>query len=366
MLYALAPEHPPTTASRGPARRAGLRVLMATSEWPTPDDPHSVPFLVHQVEFLREAGHEVDVFAFRGAKNPLNYLSARRRLRARLRSGDFDLVHAQFGQAALLALPKQRPLVVTFHGVDILGDRGPDGRLTLPGRLLRRLSRLVARRADAVIIVADHMRPLLPAGVEPHLLPTGVDLDALPRLTAEEARARLGLPLDRRLVLFVGDPENHEKRHPLAEAAVALVPAELRADLVVGWNRPHREIMELMCACDAYVMSSLQEGSPTVVKEALASGLPVVSVPVGDVEVRLRGIDGCVLCADDRPETIATALAEVLRRGERIDAGQAARDLDERVLRDRLVDVYRSVLAPPQPVPSGDGGVGRPSSTSAR
>ena len=50
-----------------------MRVLMITSEWPTPDNPRLVPFIVRQVEFLRKANVSVDVFSFRGAKNPVNY-----------------------------------------------------------------------------------------------------------------------------------------------------------------------------------------------------------------------------------------------------------------------------------------------------
>jgi glycosyltransferase involved in cell wall biosynthesis len=88
----------------------------------------------------------------------------------------------------------------------------------------------------------------------------------------------------------------------------------------------------------------MQEGSPNTVKEALACNLPVVSVRVGDVPVRLRGISGCELCADDHAETIAAALERVLRRGSRIDGRSVMKPLDERVLTQRLIDIYRSVL----------------------
>src|SRR5256885_8077140 len=87
-----------------------------------------------------------------------------------------------------------------------------------------------------------------------------------------------------------------------------------------------------MNACDALVLTSMQEGSPNVVKEALACNLPVVSVPVGDVAQRLRGVEGCELCADDRPETIAAALERVLRRGQRSAGREAVQDLDEGTL----------------------------------
>jgi glycosyltransferase involved in cell wall biosynthesis len=88
----------------------------------------------------------------------------------------------------------------------------------------------------------------------------------------------------------------------------------------------------------------MQEGSPNAVKEALACNLPVVSVPVGDVPLRLKGVKGCELCPDDRPETIAAALERVLQHGERSEGRTAVQDLDERILTERLIDIYRSVL----------------------
>src|SRR6266571_28523 len=140
-------------SSRGVTERP-LRVLIATSEWPSPEFPYTSPFTVQQVEFLRRAGVEVDVFSFRGARKPVNYLKAWKQLRKRLDPSRYDLVHAQHGQAGLLPWPKRLPVVVTFHGSDILGDRDADGRLTLGGRFLQQLCRFEALAADGVIIVS--------------------------------------------------------------------------------------------------------------------------------------------------------------------------------------------------------------------
>jgi hypothetical protein len=89
----------------------------------------------------------------------------------------------------------------------------------------------------------------------------------------------------------------------------------------------------------------MQEGSPNEVKEALAGDLPVVSVPVGDVAEGLGGIAGSEQCANGRAETIAGALELGLRRRERVAGGDAIGHLDEVLLTQRLIELYRSVIS---------------------
>jgi glycosyltransferase involved in cell wall biosynthesis len=330
--------------------KSPIRVLMLTSEWPSPELPHHVPFLLQQIEFLRRAGVEIDVFSFRGARNPINYLRAWRRLRKHLDSKSYDVVHAQFGQSGLLPWPKKLPLVVTFHGCEILGVKDAQGRTTLPGRMMRALCKPVAWGADAVVVVSKQMKKYLPSSVSPHVLPTGVDLDSMPSMPSiQEARRLFDLPQDEKLALFVGNPdmthpEGQRKRYSLAQQAVDLLNQRYPVKLVIGWGYPHNDIIKLMHACDVLVVVSRQEGSPTIVKEALACNLPVVSVIVGDVPERLEGVEGCEICPDDRPETIADALERVLRRGKRIDGQKVMKNLDEQVLAQKMIDIYRSVM----------------------
>jgi glycosyltransferase involved in cell wall biosynthesis len=318
---------------------------MVTCEWPTPGHSLTAHFIKRQADFLRAAGVEVEVFAFKGAKNPFNYLKAWARFRLKSRRGPYDLVHAQFGQSGLLALPKRLPLVVTFRGSDLLGtvsDRS--GRHMWASRIHQRLCRLVARRADARIVVSAHMKAYLPRSVEAEVIPSGLDFEFFRELPRDEARRRLGLPEGERLVLFVGRPTQARKRMWLAERAVEVLNERLPARLVVAWGVAHADVPVYMSACDALIFTSMQEGSPNVVKEALACNLPVVSVPVGDVVERLRGVGGCELCADERPETIAAALERVLRRGGRSDGRESVRGLDERLITDRVIRVYERVL----------------------
>jgi teichuronic acid biosynthesis glycosyltransferase TuaC len=318
-----------------------LRILTITSEWI--DTGHGAPFIARQVEFLRRAGIDVEVFAFRGAKNPINYLKAWRRLRRKLKRERYDLIHAQFGQSGLLALTKRIPLVVTLRGDDILGVNRPGRRPALYGRLLRRLTQFVTLCSDAVIVVADHMRAHVPSSTPVHVIPSGLDLDSFKRLPQTEARQRLGLSEGERLVLFACNPADERKRFDLARRAVEILNARLPAELIVAWGVPHAEIPIYMSACDVFVFTSSQEGSPNVVKEALACDLPVVSVAVGDVRQRLQGVEGCEVCVDERPETIAAALERAFSRGGRIRGREAVQCLDERLLTKKVIDIYWSV-----------------------
>jgi glycosyltransferase involved in cell wall biosynthesis len=116
------------------------------------------------------------------------------------------------------------------------------------------------------------------------------------------------------------------------------------AELIVAWGVPHSDIPAYMNAADALVFTSMQEGSPNVVKEALACGLPVVSVDVGDVAERLDGMEGCQLCPDERPETIAAGLERVLKAGRRLAVTATVTALDEHLQTARLIELYREVL----------------------
>lgn len=318
---------------------------MITTNWPKPNGQGTSHFIKRQAEFLQAAGVNVDVFHFRGKKSVTGYFRAWWALRSKLRSGKYDLVHAQYGHCGLTAFPTRLPLVVTLRGSDILGTVSDDsGRYTLAGKVHQALTRFVAAHADAVVMVSAHMASSLRGAKRTHVIPSGIDFDHFRCVPRAEARGRLGLPPDERLVLFAGNPGQARKRYALAEAAVEILNRRLPARLVVAWNVPHSDIPAYMCGCDALVFTSMQEGSPNVVKEALACNLPVVSVPIGDVAQRIAGLDGCELCVDERPQAIAAALERVLRRGQRIDGRAAVEHLSESEITRQVISVYRSVL----------------------
>ena len=323
---------------------APIRVLMITSEWPTCDRPDSAPFIVRQANFLRSAGLMVDVFAFRGSKKLFNYLRAWFQVRKKLKRDSYDLVHAQWGQSGLLAIPKHCALVVTFRGSDLEGYVDSRGRYTFAGNVLQLLSKAIALVADEIIVVSESLGRRLPKGCKYHVISGGLDLDLFCPTSKVMARQALALPENRRLVLFGGKPDAPVKRYNLAQQALALLAGQWNIDLVVCQKVPHHVMPLYMNACDVLLLTSLHEGSPDIIKEALACNLPIVSVDVGDVRERISGISGCILCNDDRPTTIAAGLVEVLSRKMPINSRDAVKDLDEGVLTKEVIGVYHHAM----------------------
>src|SRR5437667_4394544 len=88
----------------------------------------------------------------------------------------------------------------------------------------------------------------------------------------------------------------------------------------------------------------MYEGWPNVVKEALACNLPVVSVEVRDVAERLSGVEGCTVCSDSEPDRLTAALAAVLQMNKRTEGRTAVRELDETLLAQRMIGIYRLAL----------------------
>jgi glycosyltransferase involved in cell wall biosynthesis len=214
----------------------------------------------------------------------------------------------------------------------------------MAGTVLRLLGQLVARKAEEVIVVSAHLAEYLPQRTY-HVIPSGINPDLFRPIPLEKAREKLNLSLNKRLVLFAANPGNARKRYKLAQEGVALLNASVDAELIVANGVPYETMPLYMNACDVLLLTSMHEGSPNVVKEALACNLPVVSVDVGDVRQRIGPVAGCVVCPDDRPETIAMALEHVLERKGRVNGRSAVQDLDEHLFTQKVIAVYERALA---------------------
>jgi glycosyltransferase involved in cell wall biosynthesis len=317
---------------------------MITPELPSADCPGSMAPTARQIESLREAGVDTAVVDMRGIPK-LKYLQAIPRVRALARS--VDLVHAHFGYCGWLAKLQSRvPIVVSFMGDDLLGTPKATGELEWFSRQMVRLNRRLATFADAVIVKSREMAEVI-APVEPDIIPNGVDLRAFQPRDRHTARRQLGLASESRIVLFPGNPHNPRKGHALAAAAVRCASERLGEEiqLLPLWGIRPDQVATYMNACNAMLLTSLIEGSPNVVKEAMACNLPLVAVPVGDVAELLENVPGYAVCPRDA-NSLGEQLVQTLTSSNAIGGRDAiiSKALDLESIAQRVLAVYRKVL----------------------
>ncbi len=312
--------------------------------------PYYGAYVRSEVEALRRAGVGVDVLAVRGYAGKRHYMrGAGSGLALNRRGGSYDVVHAYYGLMGIIGrLQLRAPLVISFTGGDIQGDRDSSGRMSRSSAVQARVNRAAARLADATTTQNAAMEELLPAQCRArnHVIPTGVDLDRFNRLSRDEARSALGWDPDQPTVIFMADPARRVKNFPLARASVERLRKKIPGlRLRVAGKVAPADVPTWMAAADALVFTSVSEGSPNVIKEAMAAALPTVSTPVGDVPEHFRNVSGCYLCARD-PAALAEGLERAIAHGRAPQAREAIARLDVRQNVRRIIGVYESVVGP--------------------
>lgn len=322
-----------------------IRVLFVTSNWPTPDQPARAPFVAREVRALQEAGVTVDVFVYDGGWSFSNYIRAVRQTRQRIKHQDYDLIHAYFGQCGLVARAQWKlPMVITYAGSDVEGSPSFKGMHRYRHYVLMTISRILSLFADQVIVVSDNLGRKLPRK-DYHVITIALDLDLFRPMDQKEARDKLHLPHDRKLVLWAAKPSNTRKRYELAVEVCRIASKSVDLELVVATERPPEEIPTYMNACDVLLLTSTNEGSPNVIREALACNLPVVSTDVGDVREQIGAFASCAVCDNDDPGTIAAALIRVLQQPGRPILRDAVVNQNYLALGQKVVSVYEKALA---------------------
>jgi glycosyltransferase involved in cell wall biosynthesis len=321
-----------------------MRVLILTAMWPTQDNPAFGSFVRSQVECLRQAGIQLDVLVMQGRFRKLMYPRAIFELRQRLAENPADLVHAHYGLVGMVARSQwQVPVVVTFHGSDVLGGIDREGKTSFLSRAIAWGGRALSHVVDAVIVQSAEMaRKFSTDNV--HIIPHEVDLQTFSPTERDAARRTLGLAPDKKYILFAANPATAVKRFPLAREAVArLKSQDPSAELLVVFKETQPRLALYMSASDALVFPSFQEGSPNIVKQAMACNLPIVATEVGDVRDVIGGTDGCYICEPSARE-FAEKLSKLLESPMRTRGREHVRHFAPPRVAKRLIRVYEDTL----------------------
>jgi teichuronic acid biosynthesis glycosyltransferase TuaC len=303
-------------------------------------------FAHRQVASLQSAGVVCETFLLGSRTSPWVLAKEWRRLRQTIRHFRPDLLHAQYGTmtAFFAAMSARLPLVVTYRGSDLNHAPKTPWARSFAGRML---SQVAALRASQIICVSEQLkRKLWLRRRHAVVIPSAVDTGIFYPRPRDEARAELGWGSLERVVLFNAGGNPAVKRLDLAQAAVDCARrmcGDIRFVVLNGDVSP--EIIPVMMnAADCLLLTSDSEGSPTVVQEALACSLPVVSVDVGDVSQRLEGVCPSRI-VDRNPEDLGRAVTEILTCARRSNGGSKIRNVSCSTVAQQTICVYRSALS---------------------
>lgn len=305
------------------------------------------PFIKEQIEAVAKYEVEYAYYLHQG-KGVIGYLRELPKLRKKIREWKPDVIHAHYGLSCLLANMATRriPVVSTYHGTDINNPK------------VRRLSK-IAIRISAWNIFVSHKNMELAGCIESpnaSLIPCGIDDTLFVPMDKEECRKRLKWRDEsgEKYVLFTKQFTNPIKNYPLAKAVIDEVNSRetrverraQRVELVEFKGYTREQSVWLMNAVDAVIMTSFTEGSPQVIKEAMACGCPIVSVDVGDVKERMEGVDGCYVSKNRDPQELADLLQNALVFEGRTKGRDALKEqgLFNSQIAERLIRIYESVM----------------------
>jgi teichuronic acid biosynthesis glycosyltransferase TuaC len=252
-------------------------------------------------------------------------------LKKYLKRNPVDVIHAHYSfsgfAASLTFFPK---VVCSLMGSDLLRQNA----------IIRYLTFIFYKCFwKATIVKSDKMKIILKNAL---LLPNGVDLAMFYPMQKETALENTDLDASCKNIIFVAenilDPV---KNFALAQKAVSSLK-EVKVKLVTLSALAHEKLNFYYNAADLLLLTSLSEGSPNVIKEAMACNCPIVATDVGDIKQVISDTENCHIVGFD-PLDIAKKISEVLSSGQRTDGRERIAHLDSVLIADQLIQLYRQV-----------------------
>lgn len=288
--------------------------------------------VLNQASSLVKNGIDVTIFTIKGS-GFIGYIKSIFPLLKEIKKQNPDIVHAHYSLSGFIAvLSTSKPVIVSLMGSEMHSPI-----------IIRWLIHLFYRYLWRVVIVkTNEMKQRLKLK-EAIVLPNGVDTDKFLPIDKIFAREKLGLSSNEKIVLFLADPKRPEKNFKLAKESVSLLNENV--NLLVANEINPESVPWYLNAADVVLLTSLWEGSPNIIKEAMACNAKIVSVDVGDVKQNFYDVTGCFLAKFD-PNDIAFKLSLALNLQSKSTGRNRIFELglDDKSVASNLLNLYHKVL----------------------
>jgi teichuronic acid biosynthesis glycosyltransferase TuaC len=301
------------------------------------ESPNIKNYLIRaQADSIINTGIDIEYFTI--SKGGISgYLKAIIRLRKQLRTIDYDLVHAHYSFSGILvSLVSNKPVITSLMGSDI--------KKHFFMRLI--LHYFYQFSWDEIIVKSKKMKDELKFA-KSFIIPNGVDLKMFYEIDKNETKKRVKFDKKINLIFLSFEKISKVKNYDLARKAFDSIKYSDKALHIVS-NIEHNQLLYYYNAADAIILTSFSEGSPNVIKEAMACNCPIVSTAVGDVQEVIGNTEGCYIASfdpSDVAEKIQMAIEFSIIKG-RTNGHQRIIELglDSNSIAKRIVEVYKKAL----------------------
>lgn len=288
----------------------------------------------NQGQSLIKKGLEIEYFIIK--PGIWSYITSIRKIKRKFKTVKFDLIHAHYSLSAFSsALAGPNPLVVSLMGSDIY--------MSFIFRVITKIF-IYFNRWKAIIVKSKYLKDILKIP-NAHVIPNGVDLNRFQLIPTLDAKEITGFPKDKKIVIFVASPHRSEKNHQLALKAFNILN-DKHVELKTIFDVPNEIIPHYISASDVVLLTSKWEGSPNIIKEAMACNCPIVSTDVGDVRWIVGTTESCFITSFD-PIDIADNIKKALAFNRRTNGRKRILELglDSETIAERIIGVYKEVIS---------------------
>lgn len=299
------------------------------------------PLVLAQGESLKKyTCHNIYYFPLYG-KGILGYLKNLPKLWKYLRTHPIDIIHAHYSFSGVIASLSfsRKPVVVSLLGSDVMGNNYFNKIIIKYHKLLY---------WNAIIVKSYDMQDKL-GDKHSKVIPNGVDLNIFQPIDSLECRNNLRWDENKIHILFAANPERPEKNFRLAKDAVSLL-SEYQNSIEIHYLKEveHRKIPIWLNAAHVIILTSLWEGSPNVIKEAMACSRPIVATEVGDVRWLFGDEPGHFVSAPN-PEDFSNNLRKAIGFSKSIyfTTGRnriITLQIDSKHIAEKINEVYENYL----------------------